>query len=150
MSNTNVPMFTAAVKTAAAVSSAGSAWTPSSSTTTNLISLVTAGSNGSRVTSLILSTTDTSANNVYLVLNAGGAGGVLSIIGQVNVPIGAGTVASTLSVDALLSTTVVGLPIDNNGKRYIHMQASDVLYFGTIASVTSGKILFATAMYENY
>ena len=150
MANSNVPMFTQAVKTAGAILNAASAWTPSNTVSTNLVSIMQAGANGARVTSLIFSTTDSAANNVFLVLDVGGAGTNLVILGQVNVPITSGTIASVLSVDALSSTVTVGLPIDNNGKRIIQLGVSDKLWMGVVANMTAAKVLFASCQYENY
>ena len=150
MSYSNVPIFTQAIKTASASLSAASAWTPAVNSTTNLVALVTGGTNGSRVTSIILATTDTAANNVFLVLDPGGAGTALAILGQVNVPLQSGTTASVLAVDALSSTVTGGLPVDNNGKRFIHLAATYKLYISVVGAMTAGKVLFAAAQYENY
>ncbi len=146
----NVPIFTSGITTSTTTLSAATAWTPSTNTTTNLSTLVTAGVNGSRVTSVILATTDTAANNVFLVLDPAGAGTSMGIIGQVNVPISAGTAASVLTVDGLSSTVSVGLPIDNNGKRFLHLAPNDKLRIGVVGNMTAAKVLFASAQYENY
>jgi hypothetical protein len=150
MSVTSTPVFTQAIKSAAATGAATSAWTPSGSSTTNLINVLTAGANGARVTGLIASTTDTSANDLFIVVNRAGAGGTLGIVGQVHVAASSGTIASTPSVDLLASVNTPGLPVDNNGKPFIHLQAGDVLYIGVVANMTAAKTLFIDAQYENY
>ncbi len=150
MSNSNIPMFTQAVKTAGTVLSAASAWTPSNTVSTNLVTLLTAGSNGARVTSLVLSSTDSVTRDVFLVLDVGGAGTNFVILGIVDVLTTSGTVANILAVDALNSTVTVGMPIDNNGKRIIQLGASDKLWIGVAASMTALKIILAAAQYENY
>jgi hypothetical protein len=150
MSNSNVPAFTQTLRSASTAITSGIFWNVSATSTTNLTQIIAATGNGCRVTSLIFSTTDSAANNIYLVLNGGGGGGTLSIVGQVNVPLTSGTTASVLSVDALSPTVTVGLPIDNNGKRFIHMETNDILYVGLVASMTSGKIFTSTATYEQY
>jgi hypothetical protein len=146
----NQPTFTTTIKTASSSTTAATAWTVSGSTTTNLVSLLTASGNGCRVTSMIFSTTDSAAVNAFIVLNGNGGAGTLSVVGQVNIPLTSGTVASVLAVDGLNPSVTVGLPIDNNGKRFIHMETGDVLYIGVVATMTSGKILQATVMYEQY
>lgn len=113
------------------------------------IAIYTAGANGSRVYSLILSTTDTTTggNNVFLyILN----GSTVLPIGQINVPISSGNIASTPAVDALNSANCPGLPFDGTGKPYIELTASAVLKFSVIAAVGSGKTLFATAIGADY
>lgn len=146
----NNPIFTSEIKSAAAVGVALSAWTPSGSVTTNLQSVLTAGSDGARVTSLIASTTDTSDVDVFIVIKRTGGAGTLGIVGQIHVPAGSGTQPSTPSVDLLSGINTPGLPIDNNGKTFIHLQGGDVLYVGVFADMTSAKDLIVDAQYENY
>lgn len=147
MAITATPAFTQQVQTAAAATTSGLAWTPSGTTITNLIKIVTAGINGARVTSLIAATTDTAANDLFIVIDAGGNGGNLGIVGQIDVPITSGTVANKAAVDLL---NIPGVAVDNNSKNFIHLEAGDVLYVGLVANMTSTKILFVTAQYENY
>jgi hypothetical protein len=68
----------------------------------------------------------------------------------VDVPLTSGTAATKPVVDLLSPATTPGLPVDNNGKNFIHLQAGDVLYVGLVAGMSAGKTLFVTAQYENY
>lgn len=147
MAYSNIPFFTQKTHTAGAVLSAASLWTPSNTVNTNLVTLFTAGANGSRITSLFLATTDSAANDVYIVLDVGGAGTNFVIIAQVHVPITSGTAASVPCVDAL---ALAGFPIDNNGKNIIQLAASDKVWIGVVANMTAAKVLFATAQGEDY
>ena len=143
---TSTPVFTQTPKTGGgSINNATGAGTLGSDT--NGVALYTAGSNGSRVNSLILSTTDTTANDVFLYIKSGAN---IYPVGQVHVPASSGNIASTLAIDGILPSITVGLPIDNNGKRFIHLGASDVLKFAVIAAVTSGKTLYGSVMAEDY
>ena len=150
----NSSISTQSVKSALAtigtLASTGAAWTISLTVTTNLATLFTANANGARITSLLLASTDSAAVNTFLVLNPGGSGN-LTILSLVNVPITSGTAAAAPSaVDALSKTTLPGLPLDNYGKPYLHLGPNDILYVGVLAAMTANKILFATAMAEQY
>jgi len=68
---------------------------------TNGVAIYTAGANGSRVTGLIFSTSDTAANDVFLYVYSGAT---VIPIGQINVPLSSGNIASTPCVDGLNST----------------------------------------------
>jgi len=147
MAYSNIPICTQAVLSAGVSLSAASLWTPSNTVSTNLSTLLTAGANGSRVTSILLSTTDSAANDVFIVLDVGGAGTDFVILAQVHVPITSGTAASVPCVDAL---ALAGFPIDNNGKNILQLGAGDKVWVGVVANMTAAKKLFAAAMYENY
>lgn len=146
----NQAILTNAVRTAL-VTGNYSAWTPSGASVVNLKKLTQALVNGSRVTSLLLSTTDTisGGNNVVIILDSGNAG-LTSILGIVNVPVGSGVTANIPTVDALSPLILAGLPRDQFGKQYIHLGPSDTLWIGTIANMTGGTTLFASAMIEDY
>lgn len=111
---------------------------------TNTVTIYTAGANGSIIDSLVANTTDTAANNIFLFI-VGSDGTTVKALWQINVPLSSGNLASTLSVDCLLSTVAVGSLIDPNGKRYIRLGNSETLRAGTIAAVTAAKSLFITA-----
>jgi hypothetical protein len=150
MSFSNVPIFTQGVFTATAFLSGATAWVYSSMTSTNTAYIMSAGTNGSRVTSVIFSTNDSATENAYLLLDPKGTGASLSVIGLINVPLSAGTGAGVIVVDALASNVTVGLPIDNNGKRFVHLGPSDYLRAAVDTNQTSAKSLGITCMYENY
>ena len=118
--------------------------------TTNASAVFTASASGSRVYSLIGSTNDTAAVNVFLTIQPGGTGTTAYHIGQVNIPINSGMIASTLSTDLLNPAVVPGLPLDNVGKRYIELGANDKLYIGTVANMTAAKVLSVTAQGAHY
>lgn len=113
--------------------------------TTNAVTVYTAGSNGSIIDGLVANTTDTAAVNLFVFI-VGSDGTTVKPLFQVNVPLSSGNVASTLNVDCLLSTVSVGSLIDQNGKRYIRLGASETLRVSTVANMTAGKHCYVTAM----
>lgn len=114
---------------------------------TNGIAIYTAPTAGARVTSLFLTSSDTANRDFFLyVLN----GSTVNPIGIVNVPLNSGNASGVLAVDGLDPTVVKGLPIDNNGKRYIELMGSAVLKFSALVAVTATRQVNATVFAEEY
>lgn len=117
-------------------------------TLTNAVTIYTAPSTGARVYSLIASTDDTAAVNIRFYIKS--SGGTARPIANVNVPLRSGDIASTLMVDCLNPLVSVGLPIDENGKRYIEMGNGDLLVAHTITAMTALKTAYVTAQGAEY
>lgn len=113
--------------------------------TTNAVTVWTAGTNGSIIDGLYANTTDTAAVNLFVFIVASD-GTTVKPIGQVNVPASSGNLASTLGVNVLLSTVLVGTLIDPNGKNYLRLGASETLRVSTVANMTALKNCYVTAM----
>jgi len=115
---------------------------------TNGASVYTAGSAGGRVMSLTAVTDDTVTVNVFVwILRSS----TVIPIGLVNVPLSSGnTNAARFNVDFLDGINIVGLPIDNTGKRYIPLLAGDVLRVGALANLTAAKTCWVQASGNDY
>lgn len=100
----------------------------------------TAGAFGGMVESVMISTNDTTAVNAFLYILDGAT---VKPLGIVNVPINSGNAASTNNVDAINS--IQGLPINASFKKYIPLNADEVLKVSVLAAMTANKILWATA-----
>lgn len=109
--------------------------------------LFMAGANDSRVISVIGTTTDTSANNVKVMLSDGTN---LHLIGTVRLATLSGTDGAAVSVDILNSTSIPGLPVDANGKRYIPLKTGWSVQVAPLVAVTAAKLLTLTAIGEDY
>lgn len=112
---------------------------------TNGVAVYTAGSYGGRIESLLISSNDTAAVNVYVyILN----GTTVKPLGIVNVPATSGTVATVSNVDAIRGTgvSIQGLPLDVTGKPYIPLMPGEVLKMSCLANMTAAKICAATAL----
>lgn len=114
----------------------------------NGVACYTAGSAGGRVMSLTAVTDDTVAVNVFVYIYRGTT---VIPIGLGWVPLSSGnTNAARFNVDFLDGINIVGLPIDNTGKRYIPLMANDVLKVGALANLTAGKTCWVHASGNDY
>jgi hypothetical protein len=115
---------------------------------TNGATAYTAGTAGGRVMSLTAVTDDTVTVNVFVwILRSS----TVIPIGLVNVPLSSGnTNAARFNVDFLDGINIVGLPIDNTGKRYIPLLAGDVLRVGALANLTAAKTCWVHASGSDY
>lgn len=137
-----IPIYAIAPKTGVGILNAAAAGSMAS--TTNAVTVFTAGANGSIIDSLIANTTDTAAVNLFVFI-VGSDGTTVKPIGIVNVPLSSGNLANTLSVNVLLSTVLVGTLIDPLGKNYLRLGASETLRVSVLANMTAGKFCYVTA-----
>ena len=115
---------------------------------TNGVTIYTAGSKGGRVISLMASTDDTVTINVFLYIYRGTT---VIPVGLVNIPLSSGnTNAARFPVDFLNGTNLPGLPVDNTGRQYIPLLASDVLKATTLANLSSTKSAWVAAHGADY
>jgi len=109
---------------------------------TNGVTAYTAGSSGGRVISIMGSTDDTVATNVFVWINRSST---VIPVGLVNIPLSSGnTNAARFPVDFLNGTNLPGLPVDNTGRQYIPLLANDTLRMGTSGSLTSNRSVYVS------
>ena len=127
---------------------AASANTVTLGSNTNGATCYTAGTAGGRVMSLTAVTDDTVTVNVFVwILRSS----TVIPIGLVNVPLSSGnTNAARFNVDFLDGINIVGLPLDNTGKRYIPLMPNDVLRVGALANLTTAKTCWVHASGNDY
>jgi len=127
---------------------AASANTVTLGSNTNGATAYTAGTAGGRVMSLTAVTDDTVTVNVFVWILRGAT---VIPIALVNVPLSSGnTNAARFNVDFLDGVNIVGLPLDNTGKRYIPLLAGDVLRVGALANLTAAKTCWVQASGNDY
>lgn len=127
---------------------AASANTVTIGVNTNGANAYTAGASGGRVMSLTAVTDDTVTVNVFVWILRGAT---VIPLGLVNVPLSSGnTNAARFNVDFLDGVNILGLPIDNTGKRFIHLMAGDVLRVGALANLTAAKTCWVSAHGNDY
>lgn len=115
---------------------------------TNGATAYTAGAEGGRIMSLTGVTDDTVTVNVFVWILRGAT---VIPLGLVNIPLSSGnTNAARFNVDFLDSINIVGLPIDNTGKRYIPLMPNDVLRVGALANLTAAKTAWVHASGNDY
>jgi len=127
---------------------AGSSNTVTLGSNTNGVAAYTAGADGGRVMSLTAVTDDTVTVNVFVYIYRSTT---VIPLGLVNVPLSSGnTNAARFNVDFLDGVNIVGLPIDNTGKRYIPLMPNDVLKVGALANLSANKTCWVQASGNDY
>ncbi len=140
----NIPVFATNPQNSGGTLAAATAGSLGSNT--NGVTLYTAGSNGSRVYGLFLSTNDV-ANSVFLYIYNGSTA---FPIGFIAVPATAGDLANTPCVDALSPANCPGLPFDGTGKPYVELATGCTLKMAAFANVTAAKSIFGSSMGADY
>ena len=149
MAVTATPVFPQAVVCSQAVllNATGAFTFAPGNTTTNLVSVVAGGTNGTIIEAINVTTTDTSANVVWFILNNGTANSILTVA---SVPAGSGvTSGTTACYDLFRNSQCPGLSFDVNGNRVLYIPSGTTLYAGTTAAVTSGKQVSIQALGGN-
>ena len=127
---------------------AASSNTVSLGSNTNAATIYTAGSQGGRVYSLTGVTDDTVTVNVFIFIYRGST---VIPLGLVNVPLSSGnTFAAKANVNFLDGLNITGLPLDNQGNRYIPLMPNDVLKCGSLANLTAAKTCWVQAQGSDY
>lgn len=147
LANNEKPKYVVTPKTGVGILNAATAGALGSNT--NGVAIFTASASGSRVSSLMISTDDTAAVNVFLYI-LGSDGTTVKPIGIINVPLSSGNAANVLAINGLNPNVIPGLPLDNTGKPYIELGASEVLKMSCLANMTAAKKLYATSQGGDY
>ncbi len=107
----------------------------------------TGGTNGTKLVSLTATSDDTSNRivQVYITRSA-----THYLFGSVNVPTLAGTDGSAAVVDLLNATNIPGLPVDNDGQRYLYLKNGDTLSVATTTTVTAAKTVTIVAISSDF
>lgn len=102
--------------------------------------LHTAGSNGSKVTGINVTTDDGSATHVLTLALTRSATNY--VIGAYTLPVNSGTDGSTVGVNMLAggpAGLIPGLPLDSDGQPYLLMESGDTLRLTFATALTAGK-----------
>src|SRR5271166_5250101 len=150
MTVTSTPIFAQTPWTkAAALQNGTNAYTfaAAQSAATNLVSLVAGGTNGSLVEAINVTSSDTSARDLVLVLYNGTYNFPLMTI---SIPATAGFTNSIPVIDLFRNAQSAAFPIDVNGNRYLYIPSGSTLYVGTLTQITSAKQINVTAVGADY
>jgi hypothetical protein len=141
MAVTNTPIFPQTIKNAAVLIN--------NATGTATVTLYTGGTNGSKIESIAITSTDTSARVLNIILTVSA---VDYQIGTINVPIAAGTdAAATVSVSVLENNSMMPhLRKDSNGRTYLFLGSGTILKFSTQVTVTAAKQINIVAQLGDY
>lgn len=109
--------------------------------------IFTAGSNGSKITAILVNTTDGTATHLLtLRLNRSSTG--YPIINY-TLPINSGGDGSAASIDLLAggpSSLLQGLPIDNDGQKFLFLESGDTLEVTFATALTAGKNIYVVTV----
>ena len=113
--------------------------------------VATAGTNDSVLKSLIVTSNDSAEKHLHIWLDRAGTT-PLTLLATISIPAtaGANTGGNVASVDILGSVYFPGLPTDQTGKPTLPMAAGSKLYVGLVAALTATKVLYVTAVIEDY
>ena len=117
-------------------------------TGTSAISLVAAGSNGTKIENINMTSTDNASAytvNLFAYISA-----TTYQIGCINLLINSGNVDTIPSINFLTSPQLPNLPKDSNGNPYIYLANGTSLYVSVGSTVTSGKTLTFFAQGGNF
>jgi len=107
--------------------------------------VVTAGADGIKVVALNASSDDTSNRTLQVFITRS----VTSyLIGSAVITTLAGTDGSTLPIDML--ALIPGLPVDNDGQRYLFLESGDTLQVAVTGAVTAAKTVHVAADAANF
>lgn len=98
----------------------------------------TAGASGSKIVSIIATSTDTVARDITVSITNGGTA---YLLGTKTVPITSGFVAGTPAVSLLDSAVIVGMPFDSDGNEFLYLISGDTLTFASLVTVTAAKAI---------
>jgi hypothetical protein len=98
--------------------------------------LYTGGANGSRIDLLLVTSTDTTARDVQLVIQASG---VDYILGTISIPINSGNTNAITHLSVFQNSIFPGLNVDAIGNRVLYLESGIILKAKTLTTVTAAK-----------
>jgi hypothetical protein len=114
-------------------------------TGTAQVTVVAAGSNGSKLLNLIASSTDTAAQAIAVSLVRSST---TYLLATTSVAANSGNANGTAPIDLL--AIVPNLPRDQDGQPYLFLNSGDTLVANSAAAVTSGKTISVHSDYANF
>lgn len=121
----------------------------SSTSILNTKLFLSAGSEGSIVKAISITSDDTAARNVAFYLNTDG-GTSRYLIGVINVPITSGYTGTSINVDVLNHPYLTGLTIDQTGRQVLPLAAGASISVGVTTAITALKGIHIISVVEDY
>jgi hypothetical protein len=109
---------------------------------TTIKALYAAGSNGSRITNINVTNTDTGAYTLQLFVQISSTD---YLLGSVSIPLSAGNTNAAPTINCLNNSQMPSLPRDAQGNPFIDLPASSTLRIATTGTVASTKTVTAVA-----
>ena len=116
-----------------------------STNTTVAAALATGGTNGTRIDTLMASSTSNSAHDLQIIKNIGGTDTLLATI---SVPANAGTNSSTPNINLL--NQIPGLETDANANPVMFLASGTILKMKLVVSLSASQTLAVAASGGDY
>lgn len=113
---------------------------------TNKKTLVTAGSNGTRVEAISVTSDDTTTRVLQFWITVGG---VDYLLGEVSATLGAGSDGATKAINALNATDLPWVRSEG-GNPVLYLKSGEVLKVMTKVAVTAAKTIYVRAQGVDY
>lgn len=110
--------------------------------------IATAGSDGSKVVGINITSTETANARVAQLWLTRSATSYL--LGSINVPVNSGFDGTVAAVNAINQTIMPSLPIDNDGQPYLFLESGDTLQASFTTQIASGKEADVVAIFGNF
>lgn len=116
--------------------------------TTSLKTIYTGATDGSRVDNILITSTDTSAKDVQLVVTISGTDYVL---GTISVPANSGFTNSVVTLNMLAHANMTSaLNADNNGNKFLFLASGSILKIKALTTVTAAKAINVVAQIGDF
>jgi len=110
----------------------------------NLKTLITGGTNGTKIEALVATSTDTSARDLQFVLTISAVDYILDTI---SCPANSGNTNSIATLNILSNATrFLWAPYDAAGNRYLYIASGTALKVRSLTTLTSAKVISVMAM----
>jgi len=109
--------------------------------------LVTGGTNGTKIESLNASSSDTTSRDVAIYLTVSSTN---YLLGTISIPLNSGNTNAIVSVDILRSAQIPALAYDANGNKYLYVANGATLGVSALTTVTAGKAIQFVAQGGNF
>lgn len=109
--------------------------------------VATAGTNGTKVVGLNITSDDSSTRIVQVSLTRSATNYLMA---SASVTTLSGTEGATATVNMMNKTFWPGLPIDNDGNPYFYMESGDTLSIACTSTVTAAKTITGTCVFGNF
>lgn len=115
--------------------------------TSTVKSLVAGGTNGTKIESLSIASTDTAARDVQLVMTISS---VVYVLATINIPLNSGNTNAIPSVDVLRNAQWPGLSYDAFGNKILYVANGTTLGIKALTTVTTAKEIDVIATGGDY
>ena len=115
--------------------------------TTTKKTIVTAGANGTQLSSLTITSTDTAAQNMIFWLFDGTTSHQLAYIA---IPANSGNTAAAAPVDVFRSLFFPGMQLDPFGNKVLNLPSGWTLQGSMVATITAAKVVEVIAQGGDY